>query len=205
VIVQKLAAVVGMQLQERKNEAFFDFLEARHHRTLTPPENRDPFAAIKQLTPSELSPLVNLMLSLRSLPARLGGESSMELKGDKPMLDVMYAGGFVPLEESSDEIVFGMVGQFWKLKPDVEPTIQNPQELLMYSDPNFAKVATNLKVTPDAAGSVICSTETRIHVPDIGTRKKFAFYWRLISMGSGWIRILWLNAIKHRAERAGEK
>ena len=39
--------------------------------------------------------------------------------------------------------------------------------------------------------------------PDSQTRKKFAFYWRLISFGSGWIRVLWLHAIKRRAERAG--
>jgi hypothetical protein len=172
------------------------------HRVTVRASPEETFAAIKQLTPSELSPLVNLMLNLRSLPARLSGERGMELKGEKPMLDVMYAGGFVPLEESSDEIVFGMVGQFWKLKPDAEPTFQNPQEFLAYNDPAFAKVATNLRVTPHLAGSVICSTETRIHVPDPGTRKKFAFYWRLISMGSGWIRVLWLHAIKHRAERA---
>jgi hypothetical protein len=172
------------------------------HRVTVRASPETTFAAIKQLTPSELSPLVNMMLNLRSLPARLSGERSMELKGEKSMLDVMYAGGFIPLEESSDEIVFGLIGQFWKLKPDAEPTISSPQEYLAYDDPASAKVAANLKVTPDSNGYVICSTETRTHVSDPSTRKKFAFYWRLISLGSGWIRILWLHAIKHRAERA---
>lgn len=175
------------------------------HRVTVRASLETTFAAIKQLTPSELSPLVNLMLNLRSLPARLTGERGMELKGEKPMLDVMYAGGFIPLEESSDEIVFGLIGQFWKLKPDAEPTISSPQEFLDYNDPAFAKVAANLKVSPDPDGPVICSTETRIHVPDPNTRNKFAFYWRLISLGSGWIRILWLHAIKHRAERKNKK
>jgi hypothetical protein len=48
----------------------------------------------------------------------------------------------------------------------------------------------------------LLSTETRIWAPDAQTRKKFAFYWRLISLGSGWIRVLWLRAIKRRAERS---
>jgi hypothetical protein len=172
------------------------------HRVTVRASPEETFAAIKQLTPSELSPLVNLMLNLRGLPARLSGERGMELKGEKPMLAVMYAGGFIPLEESSDEIVFGLIGQFWKIKPAAEPTISSPQEFLAYNDPAFAKVAANLKVTPDSNGCVTCSTETRIHVPDPSTRKKFAFYWRIISMGSGWIRVLWLHAIKHRAESA---
>lgn len=46
------------------------------------------------------------------------------------------------------------------------------------------------------------STLTRIWAPDEKTRKKFAIYWRIISLGSGWIRIMWLKAIKRRAEKA---
>ncbi|MBA4379840.1 MAG: hypothetical protein C0393_04010, partial [Anaerolinea sp.] len=100
------------------------------------------------------------------------------------------------------ELVFGMIGQFWKLKVDAHPPIRNPQEFLDFNHPHFAKVATNFTVLEDGTeGIVRCTTETRIYVPDPNTRKKFAFYWRLISFGSGFIRIMWLNAIKRRAER----
>ena len=51
----------------------------------------------------------------------------------------------------------------------------------------------------DGDGISFCNTETGIHVPDPKTRRKFALYWRLISFGSGWTRVLWLRAIKHKA------
>jgi hypothetical protein len=57
-------------------------------------------------------------------------------------------------------------------------------------------------VSVDGEGRTHCSTETRIHVPDPNTRRKFAFYWRIISMGSAFIRVLWLKAIKKKAERS---
>lgn len=159
------------------------------------------FAAIKQLTWAELSPVVNLLMGIRTLPARLGRKAESSMNTTQPMLDLMYAQGFIPLAESSNEIVFGLIGQFWKLKPDMEPRIHAPQEFLCYNDPAFAKVAANLAVRGIAPGIVECTTETRIHVTDPNTRKKFALYWFVISMGSGLIRILWLRAIKRRAER----
>ena len=161
------------------------------------------FTALKKLTPAELSPLIFWMLDIRSLPAKLMGESFPSLaRQSKPFLDQMYEGGFVPLAEEPDsEIVFGLVGQFWKPTGGVEPHIPNPQAFLDFDDPAFAKVAANLAVTVDGEGRTHCSTETRIHVPDPRTRRKFAFYWRIISMGSGWIRVLWLKAIRKKAQR----
>ena len=41
-----------------------------------------------------------------------------------------------------------------------------------------------------------------VHVPELSTLRKFAFYWRIISLGSAFIRVLWLRAIKRKAERA---
>ena len=85
----------------------------------------------------------------------------------KPFLDQMYEGGFLPLaEEANSEIVFGMIGQPWKLTGGEEPDIPNPQAFLDFDDPAFAKVAANLFVTVDGEGRTHCSTETRIHVPD---------------------------------------
>jgi hypothetical protein len=65
-------------------------------------------------------------------------------------------------------------------------------------------VVANLYVQPSGEETLL-STETRIWAPDPQTRKKFAFYWRLISLGSGWIRVLWLRAIKRRAERSDQQ
>ena len=159
------------------------------------------FTAIKELTVAELSPLIFVMLNLRSLPAFLMGREHKMERTPEPFLSKLFKDGFIPLGEVADqEIIFGLIGQFWELVPVPGPKIANPQEFLDYDNPDFAKVAANLAVTLSADGSVRCSTETRIHVTDPRTRHKFAFYWRIISMGSGWIRVLWLRGIKRKAE-----
>lgn len=160
------------------------------------------FRAIKELTPAELSPLIFWMLNLRNLPEKLLGRQNSEIKNPGPFLDQLYEGGFIPLGELANrEVVFGLIGQFWKLTGGNEPQISNPQEFLSFDDPAYAKVAANLLVSQSNGNEqTCCSTETRIHVPYPDTRRKFALYWRLISLGSGWIRVLWLRAIKRKAE-----
>jgi hypothetical protein len=160
------------------------------------------FTAIKELTPAELSPWVFWMLDLRTLPAKLMGKHAPNVTHQsKSFLDQLYEGGFIRLaEEPGCEIVFGLVGQFWKLTGGEDPDIPNPQAFLAFDNPAFAKVAANLAVTVDEKGRTHCSTETRIQALDRRTRRKFAFYWQIISMGSGWIRVLWLRAIKRKAE-----
>jgi hypothetical protein len=160
------------------------------------------FAAIKELTPSELSPWVYRLLSIRELPARLIGKQSQQAWNGKPFLEQLYDDDFIPLEEALNrEIVFGMIGQFWKLTGGESPQIASPQEFLVFDHPDYAKVGANLAVIDLENGTTQCTTETRIHATNPATRKKFAFYWQIISMGSGFIRVLWLNAIKRNAER----
>jgi len=44
------------------------------------------------------------------------------------------------------------------------------------------------------------ATETRVHVPDPVSRRKFARYWRVVRPFSGVIRMGVLRAAKRRAE-----
>jgi hypothetical protein len=163
------------------------------------------FAAMKDLLPSELSPLVFFMLNLRELPAILTGKATRIKAEQKPFLTQLYEGGFIPLGQTGDEIDFGLVGPFRQLLGGEEPSgVSDAQGFLSFDRTDFAKVAANLYVQRASEGTLL-STETRIWAPDPQTRKKFAFYWRLISMGSGWIRVLWLHAIKRRAERSEGK
>ncbi len=178
----------------------YEFHEVHALTVNAPPER--VFAAIKTLTPAELSPLIFWMLDLRNLPARLLRKNVHGSFQEGAFLEQLYKGGFIPLAEAAgSEIVFGMVGQFWKLAGDEAPHIPDAQAFLAYGDPAFAKVAANLMVSKSANGQTRCSTETRIHVPEPQTRRKFAFYWGVISMGSAFIRVLWLRAIKRKAER----
>lgn len=161
------------------------------------------FAALKGLTIADLSPLIFLLADIRFLPARLLKKPAPPSPRNGPFLEQLYKNGFIPLAEEPDcEIVFGLVGQFWKLSGGVEPSIPDAEAFLAFDDPAFAKVAANLMVRADKQGRTRCSTETRIHVPDPSTRRKFAFYWRIISLGSAFIRVLWLKAIKRKAENS---
>jgi hypothetical protein len=160
------------------------------------------YAATKGLLSSELSPLLHLFLAIRMLPARFMGTSSPVRKEAKPFLTQMTEGGFAILADSNHEIVIGAIGQFWKLAAfKTFISVTGPQAFLDFNRDGFAKVVTNLAIQPNG-DTTILSTETRIWAPDEKTRRKFAFYWRVISLGSGWIRTMWLNAIKRRAERA---
>ena len=160
------------------------------------------FGTIKELTYADISLLVSLLFNVRNLPAKLMGKQGPTVIQPGPFLEQLYQGGFIPLaEEPGREIVFGLVGQFWKLTGGEAPHIPDQEAFLAYNDPTFGKVAANLLVTDGANGRTRCSTETRVYVPEPSTRRKFAFYWWIISTGSALIRVLWLQAIKRKAEQ----
>lgn len=178
----------------------YDFNEVHMVTIRTSPEKA--FAAIKELKSAELSPLAFWLMSIRELPARLMGKASPQIQGSRPFLEELYEGGFLDLDGvPNQEIVFGLVGQFWELTGGQNPQIASPQEFLAFDQPDYAKVAANLAVTDLGNGTVRCTTETRIRATHPATLKKFALYWRIISLGSGFIRILWLKAIQRKAER----
>jgi hypothetical protein len=160
------------------------------------------FHALKELTPSELSPVFRILFAIRSLPARLMGQDDETFAPSRPLWDQMYENGFILLAESERELVFGLIGQFWKLAGDESIHLANAQEFVEFDQPDYAKAAANFIVSEnDGDDSLTVTTETRIHIAEPKTRKKFATYWRIIYPGSAWIRRMWLKAIKRRAER----
>lgn len=160
------------------------------------------YKAFIELRSDELSPLVGLMFAIRGLPNHLFGKSEPAMRETRPFLEQMLAGGFLTLaEKPPEELVFGVVGQFWKLSSDAAVNLSNPEEFLHFSNPDYAKAAANFWLVQEPDGVVRVSTETRINISGSTARRKFGLYWRLISMGSGLIRVFWLQAIKRRAER----
>jgi hypothetical protein len=161
------------------------------------------FRALKELTPSELSSVFRILFAIRSLPARLMGQDDDEtFSPSKPLLDQLYENDFVLLVETEDELVFGLIGKFWELSGGASIHLANAQEFLDFDQPDYAKAAANFSVSKnDGDDSFSVTTETRIHIADPKTRKKFATYWRIIYPGSAWIRRLWLKAIKRWAEQ----
>jgi hypothetical protein len=162
------------------------------------------FRAIKEMTPSELSPVFRLLFWIRSLPARLAGKSNpgFGFVPSKPLLGQLE-GNFIFLADIPDrEIVFGNIGQPWKLTGAQAARLTEPQEFVQFERPDYAKVAANFCISEGSRdGRFKVSTESRIYVADPAIRKKFARYWFVIYLGSSYVRTLMLQAIKRRAEQ----
>jgi hypothetical protein len=144
-------------------------------------------------------PLVGLLFAIRSLPRRLARTGGPSLARNEPLVAQMLAAGFTLLaEDPGREVVFGVVGQFWKLRGGQAVTIRNGSDFAAFDRPGFVKAAIGFVVLEQAEGTRI-ETETRALATDAGSRRRFARYWRLIRPGSGAIRRSWLRAAARRA------
>ena len=151
------------------------------------------YEAVKDVSAREVR-LFGPLMAVRTL-----GRSGRVFDAAEPLLDRMYAAGFVHLGESpGEEIVVGAIGRFWS------PFGNRPRrvdDFAGFDEPGYAKAALNFTVTPERGGSRI-TTETRIAGTDAAASRKFRAYWVLIRLGSGAIRRSWLKAIKRRTRRS---
>ena len=137
------------------------------------------FAAIRSVTARDIV-LFRTLTAVRRL-GRSGTESILNPRADDPLLDVALRTGFFTLaDDPPTEIVIAMY---------VIP-------------PKRALAAMNFLVLQDGAG-VVLTTETRIVTSDRQAWLRFALYWFFIRLGSGFIRHMWLRAIRKRAESKG--
>lgn len=108
--------------------------------------------------------------------------------------------GFVILEHQPDqEIILGLIGQFWKTNGKIQPF--EAEEFTSFNNPDYVKAVWNFKITPLDGNQVRLETETRIFCQDPNVRKNFGRYWFLIRPFSGLIRKEMLKIIKRKAER----
>ena len=155
--------------------------------------------AVRSVTAREIR-LVWLLLGLRALPGRiLGGPAPSRRSG--PVLDGILRSGFVVLaEDPGREVVLGTVGRFWQARP-AHADIAGGADFLAFDAPGWAKAAMNFCASDAGKGRTRLPTETRIAVTDARARRRFAAYWLIVRPGSGLIRLMWLRAVKKRAER----
>jgi hypothetical protein len=127
--------------------------------------------ALREVTFGEV-PLVRGLLLARGLGLR---------RAEDTVLATMVPRATVLEDVPGEGVVLTLSGQFWRLRGrGTEPP---------------ATAVIDFRALP---GSL--STETRIHVPDPGSRRKFGRYWRVVRPFSGLIRMLVLRAAKRRAE-----
>ena len=128
--------------------------------------------AVRDVTFAEV-PALRALLFLRGIGVGAARES---------VLTAMQRRSTVLEDVPGEGIVLSLQGQFWRWRGRGE---EPP-----------AKAVVDFR----AQGGGL-TTETRIHVPDPVSRRRFARYWRAIRPFSGLTRILVLRAAKRRAER----
>jgi len=129
--------------------------------------------ALRQLTFKEV-PLVRGLLFARGLGVR---------RAEDCVLATMVPRATVLEDVPGEGIVLTLSGRFWRLRGQgAEPP---------------ATAVIEFRVQPGRL-----TTETRVHVPDPASRRRFARYWRIVRPFSGLIRVLVLRAAKRRAEQA---
>ena len=156
------------------------------------------FGAVKSVTAREIR-FFRLLTWLRSPRLTRAREDILAAPADRPLLDVALRSGFLMLaEDPPRELVFGtlLCGRLPRVSRPA------PWDFAEFDRPGFCKVAMNFRLRDEGGGWVRLTTETRVFALDPSARKRFAPYWRVISPGSAFIRRMWLNAVRRRAEDA---
>ena len=189
--------VMGESYPMSLDEVLPVFDVAERHEIVVTASRATAFAVLHEVTPREIPSFVVLM-GIRGLPAFLMRRMSLGL--DRPLLDAFVKMGFVVLrDDPPEEIVLGGIGRFWTLRGGIVP-VADADAFASFAAPGNVRAVVNLHVSPERAGDVVVTTETRVQATDEVARRKFARYWRLIAPGSAAIRKGWLRAIKRRAE-----
>jgi hypothetical protein len=110
--------------------------------------------------------------------------------------------GAVELEDTPGVgVVFGLTGQFWRLRGGRDlGRPRTTEEFLAYDRPDVCKAVIDFRITELDSGRCRLSTETRVHVGESAARRAFRRYWLVVRPFSGLTRILFLRAVRRRTE-----
>lgn len=164
----------------------YEFSERHALAVRAPVERID--RALRSVSLAEV-PVARALWFLRRLGRSVGDPA-------KPFVDRAALGAVVLEDVPAEGLVLGLTGQFWRLRGGgAGDRPRTRDEFLAYVRPDACKAVIDFRITPSRL-----STETRVHVPDRAARRKFARYWTVIRPFSGLIRILFLRAVRRRAE-----
>jgi hypothetical protein len=136
-------------------------------------------------------PAVRILFDLRGLPHDATGSVDSFFRTPP----------FVALEEEAGrEIVFGILGPFWRWRGRARPprVATTPAELRAALADGCMAALGNFRVEPTAAGTRLW-TETWVAAPRAGQKAAFLAYWLMVGPFSAWIRRLLLRAARRRA------
>jgi hypothetical protein len=155
------------------------------------------YRAILSVSADEI-PLYRTLAWIRRGAAE-GPESVLNPPDGVPLVTVATRTSFVTLaEDAGRELVIGTVVI---APPGVRLALgSDPASFMALDQAGFAKAAIAFLVTPQSDGWAMLRTDTRVWATDPVSRDRFARYWRVIAPGSAITRLMWLRAIKVRAE-----
>jgi hypothetical protein len=167
------------------------------HRIHVDARPEEVYRAMFAVTAGEIA-LLRLLTWIRAPHFSARPESIMNPPADKPILDMAMRTSFMRLSERPpSELVMGTLVA-GRVRPlGREPTLA---DFVALNAPGIAKAAVNFLIEPSEGGGSDLATETRVFATDARTVRIFTGYWRVIYPGSALIRIMWLRAIKARAE-----
>lgn len=173
----------------------FEFYEK--HQTLVHAPAGRVYRAIGEVTAREIT-FFRTLIWIRRF-GRSGPENILNAPADRPLLDVATSTGFLWLARQPDrEDVVGTA----VARPKGAHRPASPDSFREQEGVGWVKAAMNFKLEALAPDLTRVTTETRVHATDAVSRRKFARYWRVIYPGSALIRVMWLRAIRLRAESA---
>lgn len=148
------------------------------------------------------SPVIRVLMGLRTLPARLLGKADKgEARPTAFDLQALIDAGFgVLVEDQGKEIVLGVRGRFWRPAENLAPFRREAFDLPV--EPGLAHAVWNFAVEPGPQGGTTLSTQTRVVCGDAGSRRLFRGYWLLVGPFSGLIRLVMLRAVKRSCSQA---
>jgi len=187
---------IGMLRPMNRLEEFapaYQFNEV-HRIRIRAPRSRI-YRSLKEVTASEIT-LFRALTWIRRF-GRAGPESILNPPSHEPLLEVAMRTGFLLLADDPErELVIGIV----VIAPRGVKRPATSEQFKELEASGVAKAVMNFHIEPAGDGAWLVSTETRVRATDASARRRFARYWTLIRPGSGFIRMMWLRAIKRRAE-----
>lgn len=125
------------------------------------------------------SPLLDLSMWLRGLPARVGGAAAPPPVPGLVIGEDMGLPGWTFLGERRDrEVAFGAVGRFWQ--PTIEWHDIAAADFPDFREPGWGKIAANFSVLPYGASATLLTYECRTVTTDPVSRRHFLRYWWLV-------------------------
>ncbi len=139
---------------------------------------------------------------LRVMPDRitefLKGEEELSVP-EEFQVESLEDHGWTLLAEDDHELVYGVVGKFWKPNPNIQDI--EADEFREFDRPGFAKAAINFYLQPYGNGKTLLSYELRIDVMEESREKKFRLLWKLIGPVKGYTVKRVLERVKRKAEK----